>query len=156
MTREAENSVPPLRRGPTDLFNIAGRIALALALAIAIFLGPSQISAAAPDLTSATAKAHDHHDDHADAGHDAANAATNRHHAAAVSFYCNALTPGDSSSAEHGHEMCEGSRVMSSTLAGTDFDKERYFILLGMELYSSSLPPNRSPESIEEPPRTAA
>ncbi len=129
------------------MLRIAGRIAIALALAAMIFLGPSHISNAAPDIENPASAAQHHHDGHADAGHDAPSAPDK--------VYCNALTPGHASHAQHGDDICESHRTMSSTLAGTDFDLVRDYVRLGENISPDSQPPSHSPESLKEPPRTA-
>lgn len=116
-------------------------------MAITIFLGPSHISSATPDLDNPAAAVQHHHNDHADAGHDAP--------ADSVKVYCNALTPGHADHAQHGDEMCEGYRTMSSTLAGANFDLARYYVVLGAQTSTERQPPSHSPESLKEPPRTA-
>jgi hypothetical protein len=148
MRSEAERIVPPRRREAGGLFKIVGRVAVALALAITMFLGPSHVSAAAPDANGAPAVAQPHHDDHADTGHDSP--------AASDTVYCNALTPGHASHANHGDELCEGYRVMCSTLANAASEIARAYTRLDVEMAPESLPPGRSPESLKEPPRTAA
>ncbi|MBT5040547.1 MAG: hypothetical protein HOM52_18730 [Rhodospirillaceae bacterium] len=137
------------------MFKIAGRIAIALALALTIYLGPSQINAAAPDLNGATEAAQHHRDSPANAGHHSPVAAHDQSDADSVKVYCSASTPGHTNHADHGDELCEGSRVLSSALAGAGFDMARYYVLLGAESFFSNLPPGYSPESLKQPPRTA-
>lgn len=145
----------PRRRGPVNLFKFAGRVAMALALALAIIFGPSQISVAAPDVNSAAQQVQHQHDEQASAGHNSTGPAESRHHTAAIKVYCNAATPGHADHAQHGDDMCEGSRVMSSALTSGGFDIGRYYIVLGTEIGSGKLPAGHSPERLKEPPRTA-
>ncbi len=150
------NIVALLRwREPVNLFKFAGRVAMALALALTIMFASSQISVAAPDLNGVAPQAKHHHDQQATAGHNSTGPAESRHHTAAIKVYCNALTPGHADHAQHGDDLCEGYRVMSSALTSGSFDIGRYYIVLGTEIGSGKLPAGHTPERLKEPPRTA-
>ena len=150
-----KNLVPPPQHQPVNPFKCAGRIAMALALALTIIIGPSQITAAAPELNSAPVKVQYHHDNQANADHNSTDSAESGHHSAAIKVYCNTATPGHANHTQHGDEMCEGSRVLSSTLISGGFDIGRYYIVLGAEFCSAKFPTGHSPEPLKEPPRTA-
>ena len=92
MNSEMKNLVPPPQHQPVNPFKCAGRIAMALALALTIIIGPSQITAAAPELNSAPVKVQYHHDNQANADHNSTDSAESGHHSAAIKVYCNTAT----------------------------------------------------------------
>lgn len=154
MTSDAKNIVPPPQRQPVNFFRFSGRVAMALALAFTIVFGPSQISAATPDLNNAAGQKQPHHDEQANAGHHSIGPAASGHHTAAIKVYCNTATPGHGDHAQHGDGMCEGYRVMSSALTSAEREFARYYIRLSAKTAPDSAPAGHSPERLKEPPRT--
>jgi hypothetical protein len=147
--------VPPPKDQPVNPFKFAGRIAFALVLALTLIIGPSQITAAAPELNSEPVKAHHHHNNQTNADHHSTDSTESNGHTAAIKIYCITATPGHANHIQHGDDICEGSRVMSSALTSGAFYIGRYFIVVGAEFGSAKLPTGRSPERLTEPPRTA-
>jgi hypothetical protein len=127
MRPQAWKLFPPLRRELDDLLKFTGRIAIALALATAVFLGPSHVSGAAPDSNGATAADHYHL-----GGHD---------------------TPERPSPAGHADEAHEGYRVMCAFLVGAGIDISHSYFLLAALTSSGELPTGRTPGHLKEPPR---
>ena len=155
MRQDLRIIAPPQSRDSNGLFKPVMNIAVTLTLAILIILGPSHISDGAPELAGTTAQAQSHHDGHTATSHNAEHAAGSQHHSNTVKVYCNSLTPGHASHAQHGDEMCEGNRVMASSLGATEIDMTRKFFLLDVEASAGILPTGHSPEHLKEPPRAA-
>ena len=150
MKRDVINIVPPVRRKTAGLLRLSVRVAMALALAIANFVGPSHVSAEAPESNGSASAAQHHHGDHgdnSDAGHEPPETVG--------TVYCNALTPNHASHAQNGDDVCESHRVMSSALTATSFDMARYYVLLSAHLTDAHRPLSHSPEGLTEPPRSA-
>jgi len=129
MKRDVIDIVPPVRRKSAGLLRLSVRVAMALALVIAIFVGPSHVSAGAPEPDGAASAAQHHHGDHGDNS--------------------------DASHAQNGDDVCESHRVMSSALTATSFDMARYYVLLSAHLTDAHRPLSHSPEGLTEPPRSA-